>query len=224
MAFANPTVPNLPDFIIYAQAQGIAPDALPATSDYYAWALTQAVDMTIHFSSIPPILYVMAVYNYGVNWLINWAQDQSGLVLTALSWSNGLVTATTSLPLGDAIGQTLGITMSGAVPAGYNGTFTATNAGANSFTYPLAANPGTATSPGVFGTTFFANARTSFNILSFTAGPVSSSFDQGTGQSLVVPEWLTNATLSTLGLLKTPWGRAYLEYEQAYGPTVVGVS
>lgn len=231
MAFVNPSAPNLADFITYAQTQGITADALPIDSPYFQWALTQALDSTIHFAPIPPILYVMAVYNFGVNWLINWAQDQSGLALESLTWAGGVVTATTAAPLSSPAGQPLAVTVLGAQPVGYNVAYAppapevyAVVTGANSFTYELPTNPGAETTPGFFGFLFFAVCRQKFNLLSYTAGPVSSTGDQGTQTSLVVPEWLTNATLATQGLLKTPWGRAYLEYAQAYGPTVVGVS
>lgn len=223
--FVNPDVPNLPDFITYCQGQGVTPDALPADSDYYAWALTHGMDRTICSpAGYPPIEYVIAVYNYGLNWLLNWAPDQSGLALDSLAWSAGIVTASTASALATPVGQTLGVVVSGAVPVGYNVATTATVLGTNSFMYPLATNPGTETSPGVFGTTFFANARAQFKILTFIAGPVSSSGDQGTNQTLIVPEWLKTATLSTLNLLNTPYGRAYVDYSQMFGPSLVGLS
>jgi hypothetical protein len=223
--FVNPAAPNLADFITYCQGQGITPDALPVASDYYQWALTHGIDRTIPTpAKYPPIEYVIACYNYGVNWLINWAPDQILLALTALSWSGGLVTATTALPLADAVGTLFAISVAGAVPAGYNGTFTATNASTDSFTYPLVANPGIATSFGTFNTLFFTNLRASLNILSYTVGPVSSSADQGTSQSLVVPKWLENADLGTMQMLKTAQGRAWIDYEQQFGPSVTGLS
>jgi len=225
MSFVNPHTPNLADFITYCQAQGITPDALPVNSDYYQWALTHGIDRTICTPcGYPPIEYVIAVYNFGVNWLISWAPDQSFLALTALAWSGGIVTATTALPLADALGTIFAISIQGASPAGYNGTVSATNAGTTSFTYPVATNPGTATTTGTFSTLFFTNLRASLNILSYTAGPVSSSADQGTSQSLVVPEWLKNASLTTLQNLGTTWGRAWIAYCQQWGPSVTGLS
>ena len=72
--------------------------------------------------------------------------------------------------------------------------------------------------------TYFATQRATFNLQSFVAGPVSSSGDQGTNQSLVVPDFMKGLTMDSLDLLNTPWGREYLNYSQCYGPTVVGVS
>lgn len=68
--------------------------------------------------------------------------------LSALSWLASVVTATTTTPHGFDIGDSFLINISGASPAGYNGTYLATVTGASAFTYALAANPGAAT---VFG-------------------------------------------------------------------------
>lgn len=74
------------------------------------------------------------------------------------------------------------------------------------------------------GQTFFTNARTQYGLLNFNAGPVITAGDVTTNQSLMQPEWMKSMTLSANGLLKTPWGRMYLDYSQMYGPTVVGFS
>jgi hypothetical protein len=76
----------------------------------------------------------------------------------------------------------------------------------------------------VSGQTFFQAQRTAFMLLSFVAGPVSASGDQGTNQTLLVADWMKNMTLSSLDLLKTPWGRSYIQYAQSYGPNIIGVS
>jgi hypothetical protein len=74
------------------------------------------------------------------------------------------------------------------------------------------------------GQTFFADQRKTFNLLTFTAGPVQSAADQATSDTLVVPDFLKTLTLADLDLLKTPWGREYLAYAQEFGPNVVGVT
>lgn len=90
------------------------------------------------------------------------------VALSSLSWASSLVTATLAsgtIPL--AVGQTFTTTISGAVPAGYNGTYVATVISTTTFTFPLAATPGTETTPGTYtppsqafvndaATTFFA--------------------------------------------------------------------
>lgn len=71
--------------------------------------------------------------------------------------------------------------------------------------------------PDQSGSTFFADLRSSFSINTFVAGVIASTFDQGTGQTMVVPDAMKGLTLSDLQRLKTPYGRQYLEFAQAAG-------
>lgn len=68
--------------------------------------------------------------------------------VTSLTWNTSVVTATTTVPHGLPIGKNLVLYISGAVPSGYNGVFYTTITGTSTFTYPLAINPGTETTPG----------------------------------------------------------------------------
>jgi len=71
--------------------------------------------------------------------------------LSSLTWSGGTVTATAANPIaGLTSGDTFLTTISGASPIAYNGTVTATVTGPSTFTYPLAANPGSETTPGTY--------------------------------------------------------------------------
>jgi hypothetical protein len=74
----------------------------------------------------------------------------TGIAIETLSFDEvtGLVTATTSVPHGYKIGTVVGLTVSGASPAAYNGLVDALISGPDTFTYSLSANPGTATAPG----------------------------------------------------------------------------
>jgi hypothetical protein len=72
--------------------------------------------------------------------------------------------------------------------------------------------------------TTFTDLRTKYGFLTFTAGPIVSSEDQGTNETLMEVEWMKSMTLSAMELLKSPWGRMYLQYAQSYGPNIVGVS
>ena len=74
------------------------------------------------------------------------------------------------------------------------------------------------------GMTFFDDKRAEYNLTSLKSGVVLASADQATSQTLVVPEFFTNLTLSQLDLLKTPYGRMYLEYSQLYGQSIVDYS
>jgi hypothetical protein len=49
------------------------------------------------------------------------------------------------------------------------------------------------------------------------AGVIGSSADETTSESLVVPEAMKNLTLQNLQNLKTPYGRQYLYFAQAFG-------
>ena len=70
--------------------------------------------------------------------------------LTSLNWVTGVVTATTSAPHGLTTGQVYYLTIAGAVPAAYNGTYAATSTTTTQFTYTLATNPGSTSSPGTY--------------------------------------------------------------------------
>jgi len=74
------------------------------------------------------------------------------------------------------------------------------------------------------GETFFATQRQTFNLNGFVAGPVMSSSDEGTSQTLGGSTTTRDLPLPAMSFIKTPWGQQYLEYQQAYGPNVVGVS
>ena len=89
------------------------------------------------------------------------------LALTSITWIANVASATTAAPHNLEVGDTLLLTISGASPSGYNGTFLCTVTGTSTFTYPLATNPGGPSSSGVYtpedvaelveqNTTFFA--------------------------------------------------------------------
>lgn len=221
MAFVNPTTPNLPDFITFSQAQGLSAVYLPVDSPYYQWAFDFAVNVALNIPGVTAITYVLAVYNLGFHQLLMIAPDQSGLALTSLAWANNQVTVTTTAALTGAVGSTFTVSIAGTVPVAYNGTFTAVVSGTNTFVYPLDVNPGTVTQVGSYGTVFFATQRKTYNLLSFSAGAISGSSDQGTSESTLNPEFFKYLTFSDLNVMQTPWGRNYLSFAQQYGPTVV---
>lgn len=70
---------------------------------------------------------------------------QPSKTVTAMSWSSGVVTVTVA-GHGYATGNV--VTIAGVTPAGYNGTYSITVTGANTFTYALASNPGAVTVQG----------------------------------------------------------------------------
>lgn len=78
--------------------------------------------------------------------------------------------------------------------------------------------------PDQVGQTFFGTQRKAFNLNGFVAGPVMSSSDEGTSQTLAGSTQTRDLPLPAMSFVKTPWGQQFLEYQQAYGPNVVGVS
>jgi hypothetical protein len=70
--------------------------------------------------------------------------------LASLAWSTGVVTVTAAAAHGFTSGDSFALTIVGVTPAGYNGTYTCTVTGPNTFTFPLAANPGLETIPGSY--------------------------------------------------------------------------
>lgn len=96
---------------------------------------------------------------------------RSPLAITSISWASSVVTVVTAAAHGIPASTTLRGTISGAIPSGYDGTFACTYVSSTSFTYPLASNPGSETTTGVFelaavgelaamGNTFFAQGAT----------------------------------------------------------------
>lgn len=71
------------------------------------------------------------------------------IAITSLSWASGTVTATVPT-MTAAVGTVFVVTVAGATPAGYNGTYMATVASSTTFTYALTTNPGTETVPGTY--------------------------------------------------------------------------
>lgn len=102
--------------------------------------------------------------------------------ISSITWVGGVASVTTVSPHGFTTGDSLPMTIAGAVPTGYNGSYLATITGPSSFTYPLVTGPGSNTTPGVYSpedvgellsmaTTFFAQgAAQSVYVLELGAG------------------------------------------------------
>jgi hypothetical protein len=75
-------------------------------------------------------------------------------LITSITWSTGTVSVTLTNAHGLATGNTATAVISGCSPTGYNGSYTITSTGTNTFTYPLSVNPGTIITYGVANTGF----------------------------------------------------------------------
>ena len=98
--------------------------------------------------------------------------------ISAINWLNGTATVTTGAPHGLTTNDQVMLTISGAVPSGYNGTYLCTITGAQSFNYTLAVNPGPETTAGGYQ----AASVNELNAMALTY------FAQGTMQSVYVLE------------------------------------
>ena len=83
--------------------------------------------------------------------------------------------------------------------------------------------------PDVTDSRFFWTLRTEqppkgYALGAFSAGMVTAASDQGTANTLTAPDWVAGLQIGDLEAMKTPYGRAYLSYNQAFGPDVVGLS
>lgn len=76
--------------------------------------------------------------------------SSNGITLQNLSWdyNTSTVTATTSVPHNFDVGDPIDITIVNCSPDAYNGQFTATVTGTNTFTYPMSSYPGSPVSIG----------------------------------------------------------------------------
>jgi len=74
------------------------------------------------------------------------------------------------------------------------------------------------------GQSYFKDTRAALGLNSFAAGLVAASGDQGTSQTLEVIEAAKRMTITDLAMMKTPYGRAYLDFAQAYGSTIWGLT
>ena len=225
MVFNPP--PNVTDFTTFLRTvAGIPATFLTDDSPWIPDALQVAQD-TINQDLMMaiPNEATWAVYNLGTDRIINWAPDQTP-ALASLTWSNGVVTVVTAAALAPNLvaGQDFQTTLAGQTPAGYSGTVLAQVLNGSSFTYDLASDPGAATVPGTYAAGYFAGLRASFNLNVPTVGIVTASSDEATSTSLTNPEQLRMLTLMDMRRLKTPFGREYLEWAQAYGQTLFGVT
>lgn len=71
--------------------------------------------------------------------------------------------------------------------------------------------------------TYFADLRQQWNITGFVGGTVASSADVATSESLNVPEFLNGLTMTNLGQLNDPYGRAWMAANQELG-AIWGIS
>lgn len=225
-------VPDATKFAAFVANQMRIPTPyLPPDSPYLTYSLDQAINLVnLDIAALPFVpgawsLYELAVYNLAGAMLVEFVPDQS-YPIASVAWGGSLVTVTTAAPNSVQPGDKLFV--NGISPNGYNGLITANAViDPSNFNYPLAPQPSGTINvlAGAAATEqYFAAARKSFKLAGFAPGIISSTSDAGTSASFDNPDFAKGLTLFDLQLLKTPWGRAYLNIAQKYGPTIWGMS
>lgn len=223
-----PPPPNQTDFTSFLRTvAGIPATFLPDNSPWIPDALQVAQDtINTDLMAAAPNEATWAVYNLATDRVINWAPDQT-LAITSMSWASAVVTVVTAAALAPnlVIGQGFNTVIAGVTPLGYNGGIEEAQVlSGNSFTYSLAVNPGPVTVQGTYAAAYFAGLRASYGINVPSVGVVTASSDEATSITLTNPEQLRLLTLKDLRMLKTPFGREYLEFAQSYGQSLFGLS
>ena len=113
--------------------------------------------------------------------------------ITSITWASNVVTVTTATPHNIPTGQIVQGVIAGVAPVGYDGTFQCTSTGAETFTYPLATNPGAETALGTFQIG---------SAIQLTA-MANTFFAQGSNLACYVIELGTNGTAAGVTELQT---------------------
>lgn len=74
------------------------------------------------------------------------------------------------------------------------------------------------------GLGFFAYTRNKWDMTSFIGGVINSTSDEGTSESMTVPDYFQLFTVADLQTLKDPYGRRYMGLAQKYGSNLWGLS
>lgn len=218
--FTNPTTANLADFYMWCIGQGVPVTELTSGTltglivtpgSGYASATatsgTVAAGMVLAGNSVPSGLYIT-----------NWS-GLAGTVSPAVA-----VNAASAQSFDQFSAWALNYALEVAIPGPQLGPGMTGFAGSYVMSvYNLGLHQLLKIAPDS-QTMFFSNARQQYGLTSLRPGVVMASEDQGTSQSLVVPEFFHGLTLSDLDLIKTPYGREYLGYAQMYGANIVGCS
>ena len=232
MAWTSPTTANLADFFAFCFQQGVPSADLPQ-------ATIAVVDGGSGYVTAPSVT-VDAPVNPGL--AMTATATISGGVVTAITVTNP-GTNYASLP-----GVTIGAPPSGGTQATAQVTALASpfpaqvlnssllrtindSAGApilgelSSYVmavYNLAFHILLIFAPDQSGQTFFGSARKTYDLSNMRPGIIMAAGDQGTSQTMIVPQFFQHITLEALEATKTPWGRYWVEYQQMYGQTIWG--
>lgn len=233
MAWINPTSPNIGDFFTFCYQQGVPDADLPNVA-------TSVTDGGGGYTSAPPV--TIAPPAIGVTMAAT--ATVSGGVVTGLTITNpgtnygALPAVTIAAPPSGGTQATAEVTaLASPFPAQVlNSSILRTindNAGApilgelSSYVmavYNMAFHQLLKFCPDQSGQTFFATARKTYNLANMRPGIVMAAGDQGSSQTMIVPEFFQHISLEALEATKTPWGQFWVSYQQMYGQTIWGWS
>jgi len=232
MAWVQPATPNLADFFTFAYAQGIPAADLPLpvlTVTAGGSGYTVAPVVTIAGPAIGTAMTATATISGGVVTALtavypgsNYASipDLTIAAPTSGVQATGVVTSLGSPYPASALNQSLDITI--------NSTGGSTILGELSnyvrATYNLGVHLLMQFAQDISPSTFFVDTRKAFGLNQFRPGIVMAAGDQATSQTFIVPKFFQEITLEALEATRTPWGRAWLSYEQMYSSTVWDMS
>lgn len=217
--FTDPTTPNLADFYSVAIGQGVPTADLPSGT-----LSTVTIDTSGSISALATSGTVQAGMILST---------PLGTYLATWNTTSGTVSPVPTEPVSEAsitvyspyVGWALNYAIQVALPGPQIGAGLSGFAGQYILAvYNLALHQLLKIAQDQPNQSFFTQARAQYKIGTLIPGVVMASGDQATSETLVVPEFFKNLTLSELDLVKTPYGRDYLGYAQMYGPSIVGFS
>ena len=233
MAWINPTSPNIADFFTFCYQQGVPDADLPNVAVLVTnggGGYTSAPPVTIAPPAIGVTMAATATVSGGV---------VTGLTITNPGTNYGALPAVTiaAPPSGGTQAAAEVTALASPFPAQVlNSSLLRTindNAGApilgelSSYVmavYSMAFHQLLKFCPDQSGQTFFATARKAYNLANMRPGIIMAAGDQGSSQTMIVPEFFQHISLEALEATKTPWGQYWVSYQQMYGQTIWGWS
>ncbi len=220
MPFANPTTPNLGDYLVFllgvvgipsaqfASASGTATagSTTTLTDTTQTWTVNQWAGYAVQDTTQGAVTYVASntanTLTLSPALTLPVTTGDGYLVLPAIAAETFSVAMDIT---NDALSQAAGSQYSLAV-------------------YNLGADRLINYATDIAGQTFFTDLRKELKITTLSVGVASSANDQGTSVGILNPEAMRMFTMMDLQTLKTPYGRTYMGIAQQYGPSIWGVT
>lgn len=225
--FANPTQPNLADYITFLGSIGIPSNMIPPDFTGTGTLVAASTALTIASVTTGALYAGAAVYDAD-------ASIQVGTTIqTPVPAGGGVGSYVMSLPAvtNEAVPEAI-TAYNGQVLTTFNVAMDTVNDALSSGSptlytlavYNLGADRLINFAVDITNQTFFADLRSTYRITDISVGVPSSASDNGTSTGILNPEQMRLLTLADLQTLKTPWGRTYMGIAQNYGQTLWGLT